>query len=409
MKHENADRMLISYFNMLMNTRYRVTSRGEEIEQIINDDESNVSDVRTAMKEWKQNGGKDDFTGFVNWYRYERNTAKENVSRETIPQTASSGLDASLNLLTNVVANMVAQMKSEEIEKKVADGLSKKVDDYIFEQYGKIEKQVTLVSEFGRKELPGVQHEKFETVLKFVANNEPVYLTGPAGSGKNVICKQVAEALGLDFYFTNAVTQEYKLTGFTDANGHFHESQFYKAFVNGGVFMLDEMDASIPEVLIILNAAIANRYFDFPAPIGKVDAHKNFRVIAAGNTLGHGADSNYVGRNTLDAASLDRFAMIEIDYDNRIALNVTNNNSTLVVFCNNFRKAAEKNGLQVTVSYRAMSRMAKMESLLSTVELLKTCLVKGLEKDDLHMIVQGMPGEHNKYMDALKEIEQEVA
>ena len=408
MKHENADRMLISFFNMQMNTRYRVASRGEELEEIINDDESNVSDIRNAMKEWKTSGGTDSLTSFINWYRYERaNKKEENVSRET--SAPSTGLDASLNILTNVVANMVAQMKSDEIEQKVAEGLKEKVDAYIYEQYGRIEKKVTLVSEFGRKELPGVQHEKFETVLKFVANNEPVYLSGPAGSGKNVICKQVADALGLDFYFTNAVTQEYKLTGFTDANGRFHESQFYKAFVNGGVFMLDEMDASIPEVLIILNAAIANRYFDFPAPIGKVDAHESFRVIAAGNTLGHGADSNYVGRNTLDAASLDRFAMIEIDYDNRIALNVTNNNTELVVFCNNFRKSAEKNGLQVTVSYRAMSRMAKMESLLDVKELLKTCLIKGLEKDDLHMIIQGMPSDHNKYMDALREIEQEVA
>lgn len=408
MKHENAARMLISFFNMQMNTRYRVTNRGEELEQIILDDESNVTDIRTAMKEWKLNGGSDDFTGFINWYRYERKTAKEeNVSRETVPQT--NGLDASLNLLTNVVAKMVADMKTSEIEQKVADGLKEKVDAYIFEQYGKIEKRITLVSEFGKKELPGIQHSKFETVLKFVANNEPVYLTGPAGSGKNVICKQVAEALGLDFYFTNAVTQEYKLTGFTDANGRFHESQFFKAFTKGGVFMLDEMDASIPEVLIILNAAIANRYFDFPAPIGKIEAHENFRVIAAGNTLGHGADSNYVGRNTLDAASLDRFAMIEIDYDDRIALSVTNNNTALVTFCTNFRKACEKNGLQITVSYRAMSRMAKMESLLETKELLKTCLVKGLEKDDLHIICQGISGDYSKYMTALKEIEREVA
>lgn len=76
-----------------------------------------------------------------------------------------------------------------------------------------------------------------------------------------VICQQVAEALGLDFYFTNAVTQEYKLTGFIDANGNYQETQFYKAFTKGGLFFLDEMDASIPETLIILNAAIANRYY----------------------------------------------------------------------------------------------------------------------------------------------------
>ena len=77
--------------------------------------------------------------------------------------------------------------------------------------------------------------------------------------------------------------------------------------------MLDEMDASIPEVLVILNAAIANRYFDFPAPIGYVEANPNFRVIAAGNTTGHGADFEYVGRNQLDGASLDRFAVVKID------------------------------------------------------------------------------------------------
>ena len=404
MKHENATRMLLSFFNTMVGTRYRVTARGEEFDKIIADDESNVGDIRNAIKEWatKKNNS---LSSFLFWYK---DGWKKPAEQKTEPQTFSNGLDASLNILSNVVANMVAQMKSDEIEAKVANGLKDKVDAYIFQQYGKIEKQVTLVTEFGRKELPGVHHEKFETVLKFVANDEPVYLSGPAGSGKNVICKQVAEALGLDFYFTNAVTQEYKLTGFTDANGHFHESQFYKAFVNGGLFMLDEMDASIPEVLIILNAAIANKYFDFPAPIGKVEANKNFRVIAAGNTLGHGTDSNYVGRNTLDAASLDRFAMIEIDYDNRIALNVTNNNADLVKFCTEFRKVADKNGLQITVSYRCMSRMAKMESLLDTKELLKTCLVKGLEKDDLHMLCQDMK-DASKYMNALKEIEQEVA
>ena len=404
MKHEQLTRMLLSFYNTQLSSQYKMTHRGAQMDALINDDESNVRELKDAIREWAKQGDY-NFDHFLNWYKYERQTVKTEQTEQSRPNPT---LDSSLTFLSNVVANMVAQTKTSEIEKMVANGLKEKVDAYIFEQYGKIEKKVTLVSEFGKHEVPGVQHSKFETVLKFVANNEPVYLTGPAGSGKNVICKQVADALGLDFYFTNAVTQEYKLTGFTDANGHFHESQFYKAFVNGGVFMLDEMDASIPEVLIILNAAIANRYFDFPAPIGKVNAHENFRVIAAGNTLGHGADANYVGRNTLDAASLDRFAMIEIDYDNRIALNVTNNNTTLVVFCNNFRKAAEKNGLQVIVSYRAMSRMAKMESMMDAKELLKTCLVKGLEKDDLKMLIQSFSGEPSKYLTALKEIEQEV-
>ena len=405
MKHENAARMLLSFYNMQTGTRFRLTNWGDNFDRIIADDESNVSEIRSAIKEWGTRPEAGDINKFLNWYRYEKTAEKKVEPAVVEPAAVSPAVDLNLGIkvIADTVANMVSAMKTEEIQKTVVDSLNARVDEYILNTYGKIEKSVTLVSEFGKHEVPGVQHTKFETVLKFVANDEPVYLSGPAGSGKNVICKQVAEALGLEFYFTNAVTQEYKLTGFTDANGKFHESQFYKAFVNGGLFMLDEMDASIPEVLIILNAAIANRYFDFPAPIGKVNANPNFRVVAAGNTLGHGADSEYVGRNTLDAASLDRFAMIKIDYDERIEKNVAGGNDELVRFCRAFRKAAEKAGLQVVVSYRAIGRMAKMVTLLPLEEVLDTCLVKGLERDDLKAVVNDLYG-FGDYSVAFKKI-----
>lgn len=406
MKHENAARMLLSFYNMQTGTRFRLSNWGEEIDRIIADDESNVSEIRSAIKEWATKPEAGNIEKFLNWYRYDKKEAKKAAEMVAVPSASSApvvDVNLGIKVLADSVANMVSALKTEEIKENVLATLNARVDEYILNTYGKIEKTVTLVSEFGKHEVPGVQHTKFETVLKFVANDEPVYLSGPAGSGKNVICKQVAEALGLDFYFTNAVTQEYKLTGFTDANGNFHESQFYKAFVNGGLFMLDEMDASIPEVLIILNAAIANRYFDFPAPIGKVHAHKNFRVVAAGNTLGHGADSEYVGRNTLDAASLDRFAMIKIDYDERIENNVSGGNTELVRFCRAFRKAAEKAGLQVVVSYRAIGRMAKMVTLLPLEEVLDTCLVKGLERDDLKAVNNDLNG-FGEYSAAFKKI-----
>ena len=223
---------------------------------------------------------------------------------------SDSAVQYSMGILEQAVIGLIAKTQTERIESEIMGQVQDEVRNFIKSEYGSIERRINTVVDGKAVKVDGVQHEKFETVLKFVANNEPVFLTGAAGSGKNVLCKQVAQALGLDFYFTNAVTQEYKLTGFTDANGNYQPTQFYKAFTQGGVFMLDEMDASIPEVLIILNAAIANRYFDFPAPIGYVEAHPNFRVIAAGNTTGNGADFEYVGRNQLDAASLDRFAVI---------------------------------------------------------------------------------------------------
>jgi cobaltochelatase CobS len=53
--------------------------------------------------------------------------------------------------------------------------------------------------------------------------------------------------------------------------------------------------------------------FDFPDR--NVRAHPNFRCIAAANTWGKGATMDYVGRNALDAATMDRFAMLEMRYD----------------------------------------------------------------------------------------------
>lgn len=243
-------------------------------------------------------------------------------------------------------------------------------------------------------------HEKLGIILQFVSAKEPVYLVGPAGSGKNYICKQVAKMLGLNFYFSNAVTQEYKITGFTDANGIYHESQFYKAFKNGGLFMVDEMDASISETLIILNAAIANGYFDFPAPIGYVEAHEDFRIVAAGNTYGYGADMQYVGRNQLDMASLDRFAVVEIAYSSAIEEAICPNYE-LLEFLREFRKVALHNGIMTVVSYRAMKRMFIMEKAInSKSELLDTCLCKGLSNDDLRLIYNQLTV-RNKYTNAL--------
>ena len=280
------------------------------------------------------------------------------------------------------------------------------IKERVAREIGVIPKRVEVSYMDQVRMIPGIIHEAFEDVLGMVAMDIPVYLTGKAGTGKNVICKQVAEALGLDFYFTNAVTQEYKLTGFIDANGKYQETQFYKAFTNGGLFFLDEMDASVPETLVILNAAIANRYFDFPC--GKFDAHPNFRVIAAGNTLGTGADINYTGRYSLDRASLDRFAMIHIDYSKKIEDAITCNNEQLVDFAQKFRKVCEDAGIECLFSYRALERISKLEQKYKNLSMiLDVCLLKGLDPDSVRIIKSklsevGMNG--NRYFEAMSRL-----
>lgn len=288
--------------------------------------------------------------------------------------------------------SQVLQVLSQELVKllgsEISGNIEKKIDEYC---EGKTLIKAVSIDSMPKKKLDAMTHEKFESVLKFVAADEPVMLVGPAGTGKNVIVKQVADALGLDFYFSNAVTQEYKLTGFVDANGNYQKTQFYDAFTKGGLFLIDEIDASVPEVLVILNAAIANRYFDFPG-VGRVDANPNFRVVANANTFGTGASMEYSGRYQLDAASLNRFAMVKVGYDRRVEELSAGGNQNILDFCREFRRVSEKNGLRVVVSYRDIGRLHKMVDLagMEVREAIETCLVKGLEKDSVNMIWSGM-------------------
>lgn len=246
-----------------------------------------------------------------------------------------------------------------------------------------------------------VKHEKYQLIKTCIENDIPVYLAGPAGSGKNFTLEQISWELGLDFYFTNSVQQEYKLTGFIDAGGVFHETEFYKAFKNGGIFFLDEIDASIPEVLVLLNAAIANRYFEFPN--GRIHAHKNFRVVAAGNTVGSGADEMYTGRLVLDQATLDRFAIIDFDYDKNIELHIAKGNAELVDFVRELRTQSKTNGIRATFSYRCIGMVTRLEKAgMSLENILLIAVFKGMEKDTINTFCGGAG---NKYFKAMGKIQ----
>lgn len=227
-------------------------------------------------------------------------------------------------------------------------------------------------------------------------------LTGPAGAGKNHTLEQVAEALDLDFYFTNSVTQEYKLTGFIDANGKYHETEFFKAFTNGGLFFLDEVDASVPEALIILNSAIANRYFDFP--IGRIKANENFRVVCAGNTYGTGADMIYVGRNVLDGATLDRFVVVKFTYDNEIEKQLAYDKE-LYDFIHELRRVVNSCSLRYIVSMRAIINATKLLEIGQDKKtILKTAIIKNMQIDDLNTIINKFNLTDNEWYQELKKM-----
>lgn len=240
-----------------------------------------------------------------------------------------------------------------------------------------------------------VKHEMYETIKTCLVNEIPVFLSGPAGSGKNYTVEKIAEELGWDFYFSNAVQQEFKLTGFIDAGGDYHPTEFYKACTseNKAIFFLDEMDASIPEVLVLLNAAIANGYFEFPT--GRVNLD-NVHFVAAGNTVGSGADENYTGRFVLDQATLDRFAIIEFAYSKMIEMKLAKGNEDLVEYVRQLRTHAENTGIRATFSYRCISMVTKLEEAkMPLKDILKIAVFKGLDKDTVSMFQYQSVGKYN--------------
>jgi cobaltochelatase CobS len=167
-------------------------------------------------------------------------------------------------------------------------------------------------------------HSAFEKCLKWMlardGDGHPMnlYLIGPAGCGKTTLAKQLAEALSVSYYTTGQVLGEHQVTGFVDAGGSYHATPFQHSFVNGGLWLGDEFDGWSPEAALAMNGALANGHGTFPNSVDPQVRHNDWYCVVAGNTWGKGADRQFVGRNQMDEASLDRFISIEIDYDREL-------------------------------------------------------------------------------------------
>jgi cobaltochelatase CobS len=275
-----------------------------------------------------------------------------------------------------------------------------RVKELIAERLKPTEVKHTFILEAGKEvKTERREHAFFPLVLACLKAGVHLWLVGPAGSGKTSLVGSAAALLGKEHRSVSVCAQTTKtdLLGFIDANGVYRSTPFREAFEQGFVFCLDEADNGNPNVLAVLNAALANGEMSFPDK--QVKRGEGFVCVAAANTWGNGATGGYVGRNQIDAATLDRFFFLELPLDEGLEasfVGVEGVSSPAFVLAEGgiptsagcwfeqvqtARKNAEKHGLKVVVSPRATLMGSKLASLgVGFAWLRKGLLSKSLDK-----------------------------
>ena len=209
---------------------------------------------------------------------------------------------------------------------------------------------------FSMPDLPEVTfdkaHAKLPLLVKAAGLRRPIMLVGPAGSGKTTAGRQLAEAYGVPFYSNSNSPMDTRMLafGYMDAAGNYHPGYLYRAMKEGGVLLDDEVDSSNPAIMVSKNAAIENRFAQFPNG-ETVEAHENFIYIGSANTYGRGADRMYVGRTQLDAATLNRFVFVEWDYDEDLEMQLSVN-PDWTTFVQSVRRVVAEHKMRYVVSPR---------------------------------------------------------
>lgn len=326
------------------------------------------------------------------------NNNNNNMEKQTTTNTNSNnGLDVLNSLFAQQQEIGYQRAKAEngaEIE-----GLKKQIEEAKKVGTGSVI-NVTVDGATKTTTTEKILDPNFENILNLVAAHENVYLYGPAGSGKNTIAEQIADALGVVFYYQNTLVTKFDVSGYKNAQGEYEETPFYKAWKNGGLFYADELDNSMAEAIIALNAALANGYYTFPNSGEKVAKHPDFYCIAAGNTNGQGATEEYCGRYQMDESSRDRFAFVEIGYNDKVEESIGGGHLDILDFVRDLRSVAKSLQINLICGYRAISRLAKFYNM-DTKFVLDSFIFKGLSVDDIREIAAALSSK-NKYTKEIK-------
>lgn len=248
-------------------------------------------------------------------------TPVQNAANDSLAAVMAGYIQPFITVQTKEIQQEMDDLQSDMAHslRTMRDSLDATVETKVLDAMATLKPEVhTIIVDTTGKELARVetsQHKLFPLLMQLIAIRQPTYLWGEAGSGKSSAAHVAATALNLPYYYLalQAQTVESKLMGYMDANGKYVETDFYRAYTGGGVFLLDELELGNGNLLGSLNGALANGKASFPC--GTLDRHPDFVCIATGNTPALGATPAYSDRRALDGSVRDRFAFVEWNTD----------------------------------------------------------------------------------------------
>ena len=186
-------------------------------------------------------------------------------------------------------------------------------------------------------------HKMFDDVLTAVMENANPYLIGPSGCGKTFMVSQIAAILELEHVDIGYINEEYDILGFQTAAGGYSKPNFYRCYKYGKIAFCDELDNGNSRATVKLNSFLSNTEdASYSFPNGEnVPRHSNFRIVAAGNTVGNGADANYNSREKIEESVQQRFTPIYVGYDNRMEEAIMKDHPDWFEFLVAFRAATD--------------------------------------------------------------------
>ncbi len=253
---------------------------------------------------------------------------------------------------------------------------NKKTKNYKDEviSFNKLSTREDGYAEFVGKVIDNYVFPVVETIDLCIAieENVPCLIYGMHGSGKWSLAEQVCIRLNRPYIRQQLTgnTEEMHVVGQWVLEGDktvFHLGPLARAMKYGLVYIADEYDFAVPNVLSIYQAVLEGGNLliaNAPEELALIKPHADFRFIATGNTNGAGDETGlYQGTQMQNAANYSRFEMtIKLDYspdESKIIKSKfegipEDDLKNLMAFASKIRTAYEQRTITNTVSTREL-------------------------------------------------------